>query len=107
MKQKTLIALLLSLCVYPGVGHLYLKRKVAGLALSLVVTLLLLFLVILFEVDLLHFLQASAPHFSVTHVVGAAKEVYESKKAVYSAGSVVLGFLWVGAACELLWREKN
>jgi TM2 domain-containing membrane protein YozV len=91
MSRKT-TALLLTALVVPGLGHLYLGRKVAGIAIILLVNLILLF-------GLFILLKGLAPVIAAQAVPGtiSAAEIQAALGGVAGFGKALL------AGFALLW----
>jgi TM2 domain-containing membrane protein YozV len=105
MKRK-LIALLLSSVILPGLGHLYLGRKVTGIAIIMVVNMLLLMM--LFVV-----LKGLGPVIAVKVSAGAvtvsAAEVMAALHGVSGFGKGLLAafaLVWAFSIVDLL-RQGN
>lgn len=102
---KKRIALILSLFVMPGFGHVYLGKKVKGYLISLLVCLVLLALFILFERELLH--QASLLHDQRTilsSIFDLAEKAWIAHRTVFLSGFGLVGLIWLFAAVDAARR---
>ncbi|MBI2340340.1 MAG: hypothetical protein HYU99_08265 [Deltaproteobacteria bacterium] len=106
-QRKKGIALILSLFVMPGFGHVYLGKKIRGYLISLLVCLILLALFILFERELLH--QASLvsdQRFILFSIFDLAKKAWSLHRPVFFWGLGLIGLIWILAAVDVI-REKK
>ena len=105
--KKTWIAVILSLFVMPGFGHVYLGKKVKGYLISIAICLLILALFILFERELLH--QASLLHdqqMILSSIFVLAKKSWLAHRAFFVGGVGLIGLVWMIAALDLLTKNS-
>lgn len=103
-----IIGLLLSLFVLPGLGHLYLKRKITGYIISLLVCCIALALILVFEWELLR--QARMlpdPQMIFPSLFKLVKSAWLVHRPLHLAGLGFLGVIWIYAAWDLVRKEKT
>lgn len=102
MKQKKIVALLISLFVYPGSGHIYLGDKKRGYGISLLFTLILFVTAVVFQHDLLKAFEAvDHPEMIFTHAFNLAGQALNSNRFFYMASLLSHAFLWLYSAWDV------
>ncbi|MBI4411653.1 MAG: hypothetical protein HY541_04130 [Deltaproteobacteria bacterium] len=99
--KNRVIAVILSLFVLPGFGHVYLGKKVKGYLIGVVVCLILLALFILFERELLH--QASLlndQRMILSSIFDLAARAWRTHRTIFLSGLSLLGLIWIFAAVD-------
>ena len=106
VNRKKAVALSLSLFVFPGFGHLYLKEKVRGLAISLLTSVLLLLFICHFEWSLFQFMQRLETHSSFTQdLLRTLTQTWEASQTLYLILLGLLTVVWGAAGLDLV-RKK-
>lgn len=106
MDRKTAVALSLSLFVFPGFGHLYMKEKIRGLGISLVTSLLLLLFICHFEWNLFRFMRKlEAPSSFMNDLLLVSKQTWEASQNLYLVLLGLMGLVWIASALDLV-RKK-
>ena len=106
MPQRKILALLISLFVLPGMGHVYLGEKKKGYLLAILICLFLLFLILFFEINLVQEAQKAANPFQIlSSIFDYAAMAWMKDRLVYNTGLGLITLLWAYAAVDLL-RKK-
>lgn len=106
MEQKKWIALLLSLLVLPGAGHVYLGEKKKGNILSLITIFFFTSLIALFVFPLRQ--QITSLPLSRSPLITvwvAVQQVWNSYAPFYILGGVILLILWIYAALDIIYHQ--
>lgn len=107
MNRKTLIALILSFFVFPGMGHVYLGLKKKGYLISLIICIILFAMIMIFEWELLE--QAnkiSDPNTVFSSLFVLAGKAWFAHRMIYIAGTIITSLIWLYAAWDLV-RKKG
>lgn len=106
--KKTAIAVLLSLLVCPGAGHLYLKDKKMGYAFMLTITVILFIMIYVIEKELLHQAQGiSDPTVLLTSVSLLAKKAIQAHGTLLRVGTFLVIMLWIAAPVDLILQLRS
>lgn len=108
MNRKTIIALILSLFVFPGMGHVYLGFKKKGYLISLIICIILFAMIMIFEWELLE--QAnriSDPNMVFSSLLVLAGKAWFAHRMIYIVGIIITGFIWLYAAWDIFQAKKQ
>ena len=107
MTQRRIIAILISLFVLPGMGHVYLGEKKKGYLLGTTVCLILLFLAVFFEVNLIRQIREAEGGLQLASVFAHAWDTWKIHRHIYWAGFILTGLIWLFAPIDLLHTPQK
>lgn len=106
--KKSTVAVLLSLLVFPGAGHLYLKRRLRGLAFLAPAVLAVLYVINQAMVEANKIVDQVVSGASTLDPVALAAQLEQSSGNTPAANlaSAVMILCWLGSAFDA-WRLAN
>lgn len=108
MPERKIIAILISLFVLPGMGHVYLGKKKKGYVLAVLICLILLFLAVFFEWNLVWQAQmASDPTQIFTSIFAYAKKTWMQDHLIYWSGLSLTGLIWIYSAIDISIKKPD
>lgn len=107
-KTSPWLPLILSLTVYPGMGHLYLKRRGKGILYIFLTTLILLgglarFISVMFALANTRYVHTDLVHQSLKLIV----ETWRLDTPILLGFIFALIFVWILAAVDCWWTLKE
>ncbi|OGQ07451.1 MAG: hypothetical protein A3G32_00785 [Deltaproteobacteria bacterium RIFCSPLOWO2_12_FULL_40_28] len=102
MTNRKRTALLMNLFLFPGSGHLYLKKWISGSLIALVCVLTILWGSLVFEMELIKQMNLNGG-LSVlfTHASEFAKKAFINDLKAHTLWMGLLGVIWLAAALHL------
>jgi len=88
-------------------GHFYLRRKIAGTLISVVVAGILLAMIVVFEMDAYRQVQqiTNLKHY-ISHAPEMASHLWVQRQTFYKIGFSLLGLVWIGSAVDVFRIKK-
>lgn len=103
MTSRKKTALLMSLFLFPGSGHFYLKKWVFGSLIALVCVLIILWGSLIFEMELIKQMNLNGGITALfTHASKLAKKAFMTDLKAHGVWMGLLGLVWVAAAIHLI-----
>lgn len=102
------MAIVLSLFVLPGLGHVSLGAKKKGYLIACLVCFLSLILVVIFEWKLMAALnRLDDPRTMFTQILPVSGEIWKNNPLIFWGGFAVMASLWIYAAVDLWFFNRN
>ncbi|MDO8519224.1 MAG: hypothetical protein Q7T11_03560 [Deltaproteobacteria bacterium] len=105
MPKRQILAILISLFVLPGMGHVYLGEKKKGYLMGILVCLILLWLAVFFEISLIRQIRGADGALQLASVFAHAWDAWKTHRHIYWSGFILTVVIWIYAGVDLC-RKK-